>query len=522
MNHRNQTAEKMTHENRSFAVELVIVGAGLGGLGMAISLQKSGRDDFVILEKSDMVGGAWRENTYPGCSCDVASFMYSYSFAQQNDWSRMYPTQPEILDYIKRVAKEADLESHTRFDAEVVSYEFDDILDRWRVRTRQGDEYIARYVVLAHGVLHRPRIPDIPGMDKFSGKFFHSAQWDNSIDLTGKRVAVVGTGASAVQFIPIIAATAGHLDVYQRSAHWVLPKADRLIGPREKRTLNAFPALRAIYRNVAYWSHEIPVLGFKNPRLLKLLELAAQRTLKKQVSDPELRTKLTPDYMIGCKRILLSNDYYPALERGNVTLVTAGIDRFTGNGIRTLDGMVREVEVVIFATGFDTDNRCANDTIIGRSGLTIQDAWRDGMQAYLGMTVSGFPNLFMIMGPNSGGGSQSILFVIEAQIRYIMRCLTMMRARQATRMEVRADKQQEFNRWLHQRLATTVWNSGGCDSWFLDHTGHNRQSWPGTGTSYWWATRRPDPTAFEWSRTLSGMSAVPAVDAKPSTVRLRP
>ncbi|MGV9680326.1 flavin-containing monooxygenase [Nocardia sp. NPDC003482] len=481
-------------------VDVVVVGAGLGGLGTAVALRRAGIGDFVVLEKADDVGGTWRENTYPGCACDVTSFMYSYSFAQRHDWTRMYPSQPEILDYIKRVTKEADIESHIRFRTEVVSCEFDEDADRWTVRTRTGETYRPRFVVLANGVLHRPYTPDYPGLDEFTGRHFHAARWDDSVDLTGKRVAVVGTGASAVQFVPIIAETADHLEVFQRSAHWVLAKPDRVLGPRERRLIEAVPALRTVYRDFAYWSHEIPVLGFKNPRLLKLLEFAARRALRKQVPDPELRAKLTPDYTIGCKRILLSSDYYPALLRDNVDLVTAGIERFTDKGIRTVDGREHEADVVIFATGFATDNRCANERIIGRAGLDIRDAWRDGMQAYLGMTVTGFPNLFLIMGPNSGGGSQSILFVIENQIRYIVKCLKAVRAQGMTRLEVRADRQRAFNDRLHRKLARTVWNAGGCDSWFLDHTGYNRQSWPGTGTSYWWATRAPDRTAFEWSR----------------------
>ncbi|MFC7310213.1 flavin-containing monooxygenase [Streptomyces monticola] len=480
--------------------DVLIVGTGFAGLGMALKLLDAGHSDFVILEKADDVGGTWRENTYPGCACDVASVMYSYSFAPNRSWSRMYATQPEILDYIRTVVKDRGLDSHIRFNTEAVSYEFDDAADRWTVRTGSGQEYRPRMVVLAHGALHQPQIPDIAGMDRFKGAMFHSAQWDHSVDLKGKRVAVIGTGSSAVQFIPEIAGTAAHVDVFQRNAHWVLPKADRPLKALEHRLFRTLPFVQRLYRLAAYWTHELPVLAFLNPKLLGALELAAKRTLSKQVPDPELRAKLTPDYQIGCKRILLTNDYFPALQRPDVSLTTSGIEEFTESGIRTKDGELHEADVVILATGFSTDNRCADEHIVGRDGLTIQEAWSEGMTAHLGTTVAGFPNLFMLMGPNSGGGAQSILFVIEAQLHYIVECLRMMRTRQATRIEVRADAQREFNTWLHGKLAGSVWNSGGCHSWFLDHRGLNRQSWPGTGTSYWRATRRPDPQVFQLSR----------------------
>lgn len=483
--------------------DVLIVGTGFAGLGMAIKLLEAGQPDFVVLEKADGVGGAWRENTYPGCACDVASVMYSYSFAPNRSWSRMYATQPEIVDYIQRVVKDYDLESHIRFNTEAISYEFDEASDRWCVRTRSGQEYRPRIVVMAHGALHLPNIPDLPGVERFKGRVFHSAKWDHSVDLKNKRVAVIGTGASAVQFIPEIAGTAAHVDVFQRSAHWLLPKADRPLGNFERRLFKVLPFVQRLYRFIAYWTHEVPVLGFLHPRFLKVLELASRRLLEKQVSDPDLRAKLTPDYKIGCKRILLSNDYYPTLQRPDVDLITAGIAEFTKTGIRSTDGELHQADVVILGTGFSTDNRCANEHIVGRDGVTIQEAWRDGMVAHLGMTVAGFPNMFMVMGPNSGGGAQSILFVIEAQLHYIVECLRMMKAQRATQLEVRADVQREFNTWLHGKLARSVWNTGGCHSWFLDHTGHNRQSWPGTGTSYWRATRRPDPKAFTLTNPAS-------------------
>lgn len=479
--------------------DVLIVGSGLAGLGMAVSLLEAGQPDFVVLEKADGVGGTWRENTYPGCACDVASVMYSYSFAPKRDWSRMYAGQPEILDYIETVVADHEIEPHIRFRSEAVSYEFDEAADRWEVRTADGTVYRPRVVVLAHGALHLPNVPDLPGREQFGGPVFHTAHWDHSVDLTGKRVAIVGTGSSAAQVIPEIVDDVAHLDVFQRTAHWVLPKADRPLSDGERTLFRRLPPVQWLYRQVAYWTHELPVLAFLNPKLLKVFELAAKRELRKEVPDPAMRAALTPDYEIGCKRILLSSDYLPALRKPNVELVTQGISAFTPDGVRTDDGREHPADVVVLATGFSTDNRCAEEHIVGRGGLTIQEAWRDGMTAHLGTTVSGFPNLFMIMGPNSGGGAQSILFVIEAQLRYIVRCLRLMTSRGATRMEVREDVQRRFNTWLHGKLGTSVWNTGGCHSWFLDRTGHNRQSWPGTGTGYWRATRTPDPAAFDLS-----------------------
>ncbi|MFC9433664.1 flavin-containing monooxygenase [Nocardia sp. NPDC057030] len=478
---------------------VLIVGTGLAGVGMAIKLLESGERNFVVLEKADGVGGVWRDNTYPGCACDIMSMMYSYSFAPNTDWTRMYAEQPEILDYIRRVVKDYELEPYIRFQSEAVSYEFDDGSDRWVVRTADGEEYRPRAVIAAHGALHQPHIPEFKGREKFTGPVFHSARWDHSVDLTGKRVAVIGTGASGIQLVPHIADAAAHVEVYQRNPHWVLPKMDRPVTGVEQRLFKLFPGAMKVYRNAAFWLHEAPVYGYFHPRWNFLLKRMALHHLKKQVPDPELRAKLTPTYTFGCKRILFSGDFFPSLARPDVDLVTAGIEEFTETGIRTADGELHEADVVVLGTGFSTDNRCATEHIVGRDGLTIQDAWRDGMQAYLGMTVAGFPNFFMIMGPNSGGGAQSILFLIESQVRYIVKCLQLMDDRGSTRLEVHDTVQRDFNDWLHSKLDRSVWVSGGCHSWFLDHTGRNRQSWPGTGTSYWRATRRPDAEAFQFS-----------------------
>lgn len=471
--------------------EIVIVGAGHSGICAAVNLLKSGVRDFVVLEKAAGPGGTWRYNTYPGCACDVTSLMYSYSFAPNRDWERMYSTQPEIQRYIGEVFDRFGLAAHTRFGTEVLSYTFDDATDRWHVETSTGEVLTPRVVIAGIGALHKPSTPVFEGVEEFEGELFHSARWDESVDLTGKRVAVIGTGASAVQIVPEIAGQAKKVSVVQRTPQWVLPKHDRPLNRVERFLFRALPASQKLYRYFAYWTHELAIIAFMHPPLLRIVKWLSLRNLRKQVPDPALRARLTPDYTIGCKRILLSSDYYPALLRDDVELVDSPITRFEPSGLRTEDGVLHEVDVVVFATGFATDNRLAEERIVGRGGLTIQEAWRGGMRAHLGTTVAGFPNFFLMMGPNSGGGSQSILFVIEAQAHYIARCVRMMRAERATRLEVRADVEREFNTRLHARLARSVWNSGGCDSWFLDRSGHNRQAWPGSSVNYWRYTRRP-------------------------------
>jgi cation diffusion facilitator CzcD-associated flavoprotein CzcO len=491
--------ESTTGERRH---AVVIVGAGFGGLCMAIRLKQAGMNDFVVLEKADEVGGTWRENTYPGCGCDVMSLMYSYSFAPNREWTRMYARQEEILDYIRRTVDDYGVRSHIRFGSEVTGYEFDEAADEWEIQTSQGP-YRGRVVVAGPGPLHVPHVPDLPGLSDFGGTVFHSAEWDHSCDLTGKRVAVIGTGASAVQFVPQIAKTAAHVTVLQRTPHWLIPKLDRRLSGPERWLFRNVPGVQKAYRYAIYWSHESSIVAFMNPRWMKGLELIARRQLERQVKDPDLRRRLTPDYTIGCKRILISSDYYPALQRPNVDLVTSGISEITSDGIRTDDGESHPVDAIVMATGFEIGDRFADEHLVGRGGLRIQDAWKDGMEAHLGVAVHGFPNLFLLMGPNSGGGNQSIVFVIEAQVRYILGCLRMMERAGATRIEVRRSIQREFNRWVHRRLAGSVWNAGGCDSWYLDDKGVNRAAWPGSSASYWRRMRAPDHREYELTNLAS-------------------
>ncbi|WP_280265937.1 DUF4873 domain-containing protein [Nocardia wallacei] len=477
--------------------EIVIVGAGFGGIGTAIELRRAGIEDFVVLEKAEEIGGTWRENTYPGCGCDVMSLMYSYSFEPNPRWTRMFARQPEILDYLRRTVDRYDLHRHIRLRSEVVALDFDDDADRWTVRTDDGRQLRPRIVVMAPGPLHEPSVPDLPGRESFRGTSFHSARWDHDFDVTGKRIAVIGTGASAVQLVPQIAKQAAQVTVFQRTPHWVVPKPDRRLSSAEHAVFRFVPGAQRLYRWAVYWGYESMIPAFMNPGLMRRVESVARGHLRRQVRDPELRRELTPDYRLGCKRILVSNNYYPALQRDGVELVTEPIDRLTETGVATADGREREFDAVVYATGFKISDRFAAQHIVGANGRTIQDLWRGGMEAFLGVAVHGLPNLFLIVGPNSGGGHQSIVFMIEAQARYIRQCIERMRRTSGTRIEVRAATQHEFNRRVQAKLSGTVWNSGGCQSWYLDEQGLNRAAWPGSSVSYWRAMRRPDPGHFD-------------------------
>lgn len=476
--------------------DVAIIGAGFAGLCMAIKLREAGIHDFVVLEKGDRVGGTWRDNTYPGAGCDVMSLLYSFSFAPNRRWTRLYAGQREILEYIDTIVADYQLRPYIRLNTEVTDYTFDSATDRWSVRTAGGEVVDARIVVAGQGPLHRPKVPDLPGLSTFAGPVFHSARWDHSCSLDGKRVAVIGTGASAVQFTPQIAKRAAQVSVFQRTPHWVIPRPDRPLTTFERALFRAFPVAQRFYRHMIYWFYESTIPGFLNPKYMKRLQALARSHLRRQVRDPELRRKLTPDYIIGCKRILVSSDYYPALCRSNVDLVTEGIAEITRDAIVTSSGTRHEVDAIILGTGFHVTDAGESMNLTGRNGKTIKEAWRDGSAAYLGMAVAGFPNFFLLLGPNSGGGNQSIIFMIEAQVRYIMSVLMRMGREDARAIEVHQDAQDRFNRWVHRRLAKSVWNAGGCKSWYLDAQGVNRAIWPGSSVSYWWRTRRPNLRHF--------------------------
>ena len=482
--------------NGSSDPSIVIVGSGFSGLCMAIKLKQAGFDDFVVLEKAGDLGGTWRENTYPGCACDVQSHLYSYSFEPNPDWSRMFSPQPEIRAYLRHCADKYGVASHIRYHAEVTGAEYDDATRTWRIDVRDNAPITCRAMVFGMGPLHIPNIPEIPGLERFAGPTFHSAEWDHEVDLRGKRVAVVGTGASAIQFVPAIAPEVAHLDLFQRTPPWIMPKPDREIGDRERELFARVPAVQRARRHAIYWVNESRIPGFDNPKLMRLAQRVPIRHIHKQIADPELRAKVTPDHTMGCKRTLLSDDYYPALTRDNVDVITGGIAEITEDAVVTADGVAHPADVIIFGTGFHVTDALDAMRLTGRGGVKLSEAWADGMSAYLGTAVSGFPNMFMLVGPNTGLGHSSMIFMIEAQVHYIMDCLRLLSRSGATALDVRPRVQRRFNESLQNHLSGTVWASG-CTSWYLDANGRNTTVWPGFTWRFWLRTRRARPADYE-------------------------
>lgn len=477
------------------STDIAIIGAGFAGLGMAIALDKAGRGDYVILEKAAEIGGTWRENTYPGCACDIRSLLYSFSFEPKRDWSRQFPRQPEILQYLRHCVDRYGLAEHIEFGAEAVSMAYDDAAERWTVRLADGRTVDCRVLMAAMGPLHQPNIPRLAGAEEFRGPRFHSAQWDHGADLTGKRVAVIGTGASAIQFVPQIAKQAAEVTVFQRTPPWVMPKPDRPITGRLHRLFAAVPGFQRAYRWLVYWEAEATIVTFTRPRLAGLGERMAQALIAKQIPDPDLRRKVTPGYRMGCKRVLLSNDYYPALAALHVRLVTDPVAKITSSGVVTADGAEYPADVIVYGTGFHVTDAFDHADISGADGISIQDSWRDGVEAYLGLTVAGFPNLFILLGPNSGLGHNSMIFMIESQVHYVIKCLDLIDKRGA--VAVTGQAQRQFNTSLQRRFKGSVWSAGGCVSWYLDSAGVNRALWPGSTVRYWWQTRRLAARHFE-------------------------
>jgi cation diffusion facilitator CzcD-associated flavoprotein CzcO len=473
-------------------LDVVVIGSGFSGICMGIKLKLAGRHDFVILEKASGIGGTWRDNTYPGCECDVPSHLYSFSFEPNPRWSRMFSSQVEIWDYLRSCVDVYGLAAHIRLDAEVTGACFDGAASRWQVKVNGSEQIDARVVVAGVGALHHPNIPDLPGLTTFSGTTFHSAQWRHDHDLRDRRVAVLGTGASSVQFVPRIAGDVSRLDVYQRTAAWVTPKPNAKIRAERQRLYARRPAAQRTARSLLYWALEARGVGFSTtPKAMRLLEREARTHLQRQVPDPDLRAKLTPHYQIGCKRILLSDDFYPTLLRDNVDLVTDPIVEVTPTGIRTVDGTEREADTIIFGTGFDVSANLDRLDLVGPAGESLGAVWaRDGIGAHLGITVAGFPNLFLMLGPNTGLGHTSVVFMIEAQARYIARALDLLDSSGAATIEVNAETQQRFVERTQTRLAKTVWQSG-CRSWYQDENGRNFTIWPHFTARYWLETRKP-------------------------------
>ncbi len=478
--------------------EVLIIGAGFSGLGMAIRLKQAGRDDFAIFERETALGGAWHANTYPGCTCDVPSHLYSFSFAPNPDWTRLFSPQAEIRAYLERCAVEYGVKPHIRFDSEIVEARFNEDSGLWRVRTGNGKVVTARNVVAGLGPLSRPAFPNIPGLDRFAGKVFHSQQWDHGYDLSGKTVAVLGTGASAIQFVPQIAPKVGKLHLFQRTPPWIVPKPDQPISRKERSQFSRHPALQRFVRYFIYWLLEARVLGFVfKPGLLKILQRQAERLLLQQVRDPVLRARLTPDYALGCKRVLTANDYYPALSRDNVALETCGIRKFTESALITNDGREIPVDAVILGTGFHVTDGVPRGMIFGRGGRDIVDAWAQGTEAYKGTTISGYPNFYQMTGANTGVGHTSLVFMIECQIAYALDGIRTRARRRLKFMDVRPEVQRVYNQRLQARMAGTIWNTGGCKSWYFDKNGKNATQWPGFSWQFRLMTRRFDAASYE-------------------------
>jgi cation diffusion facilitator CzcD-associated flavoprotein CzcO len=475
--------------------DIAIVGAGFSGLGAAIKLAQNGFDDYVVLERSGAVGGTWSANTYPGCQCDVPSNLYSFSFARKPDWTHSYPEQPQILEYLRDCAERFGVMPRIRLNCELLDAEWVPEERRWRIETSDGT-MSARVLIAAPGLLSEPRIPEIPGLDSFEGKWFHSARWDHSDAIAGRRVAVVGTGASAIQIVPRIQPEVEQLYVLQRTPPWILSHNDREIGPRLKAIYRRFPPAQRLARETVYWLREGLCAAFVKFRpILKFTELIARAHIRKQVKDPELRERVTPGYALGCKRILLSDNWYPALQEPNTELVTTGIAEIRGRSIAFEDGSEREVDTIVFGTGFSPTDPPIAHRIRRRDGETLSEAWRQSMRAYLGSTVAGFPNLFFLWGPNTNLAHSSVVFMSESQLSYVIDALKTMRRDGTDAVEVRREVQDAWNAEVQEKLQSTVWNTGGCASWYMDRNGDNPIMWPGFTFTFRRMTRRFDPAA---------------------------
>jgi len=490
----------VTHDDLTH-VHVAIIGSGFSGLGTAIRLKQEGMDDFVVLERADEVGGTWRDNTYPGCACDVPSHLYSFSFAPNPDWSRDFSPQPEIFAYLRSCASRYGILPHIRFGHAVTRAAWDEDAQKWRIETNKGT-ITATVMIGAAGALSEPATPKLPGLEHFEGRAFHSAKWDHTVDLAGRNVAVVGTGASAIQFVPEIQDKVGKLSVFQRTPPWIMPRRNRELTDREHAIFKAVPALQKLARGQIYAVTEVFGLGFRHPKLLAPLQRVAEDYLAKCIPDPVLRAKLTPSYKLGCKRILFSNKYLRALAQENVEVVTDAIQEVRANSIVTKDGREHPVDTIIFGTGFHVTDLPFGRFVTGRGGKTLDDVWKGSPQAHLGTTVSGFPNFFLLLGPNTGLGHTSVVYMIESQIAYVLSALRYMREKVVATVEPRAEAQAAFIADLDRRLSHTVWNTGGCASWYMDKTGRNSTLWP---DATWRFRRRV--AAFKPSEYLLGRPA---------------
>ena len=496
--------------------EVAIVGAGFGGLGMAIRLKQQGIDDFVLIERGEDVGGTWWANSYPGCQCDIPSNLYSFSFAPNPDWDRAYPMRDQILDYLRGSAERFGIRPHTRLSCELLSATWVADEQRWELETSTGP-LAARVLVAAPGLLSEPSVPALPGMDRFEGNVFHTAMWDHDDDLAGKRVALIGAGATAVQVVPEIQPKVGKLHLFQRTPPWVIPHTDHAVLEGMRELYRRVPPLQALSRASVYALRETMALGItRDRRWLKGQELNARLHLRRQVPDAELRKRLTPDYEIFCKRIILSNAWYPALQEPNVELVSSGVEELREHSIVGGDGVEREIDTLILATGFKPAELPIAGRIRGRDGRSLAEVWGGSPQAYLGTTIAGFPNLLFLYGPNTNNGHNSIVYVLESQIAYALDALRTMRVRGAAEFDVRPEAQAAYNEELQERLATTVWNTGGCGSWYFDRNGRNSIQWPGFTFEYRRRTRKFDAAAYRLAAAPHAVSASTEASAAPA------
>jgi cation diffusion facilitator CzcD-associated flavoprotein CzcO len=478
---------------------VAIVGAGFSGIAMGVKLRRAGREDYVVLEKGRDVGGTWRDNDYPGCACDVPSHVYSFSFAPNPSWSSTFSPQSEIHDYLRDVARREDVVPRTRFGCEVEEARWDDAAQRWVIRTPEG-ELRARTLIAAAGPFSEPVVPDVPGLDEFRGTVFHSSHWNHDHDLTGDRVAVVGTGASSIQFVPRIQPQVSRLHLFQRTAPWITPKRARSMTDLEHRLYRAAPAAQRLMRWAVATGRETFAIPMLKARRAELIRGVALRHLRRQVSDPELRRKLKPHYAPGCKRILISNDYYPSLQQPNVEVVTEGVVEVREGSVVGSDGSEREVDTIIFGTGFNVTEPPIAQRVIGRDGQSLAGRWaEEGMQAHRGTTVAGYPNLFFLLGPNTGLGHNSVMLMAEAQADYALQAIERLDREAIGAMEPRREAQDHWNASVQRLSEGTVWTSGGCASWYLDGHGRNTTIWPHFSTTFRRALRtfRPDEYIFD-------------------------
>ncbi|MEW6130628.1 MAG: NAD(P)/FAD-dependent oxidoreductase [Acidobacteriota bacterium] len=477
---------------------VAVIGAGLGGLCAGIKLKEAGFNELVILEKGDKVGGTWRDNTYPGCACDTPVALYQFSFAPSLKWSHLFPRHHEVQQYTEDLADNFGLRSHLHLADETISAIWDDERAAWTLTTRQGKTYEAQVIIPALGQLNRPMLPAIEGRESFAGVSFHSARWNHRIDLTGKRVAVIGSAASAIQIIPEVAKIAGHLSVFQRTPNWILPRRDRPISDEEKLLIMTAPHVAVHNREDIYlWADYLFWQAFSWTEVGRAaFTRMALDHLHEQISDPALRQKLTPDYPIGCKRVLFADDIYPAFMRPNVSLETNAIVRITANGIETGDGAHHEVDVIVYATGFETTGWQWSLDVTGKNGAHLREAWAEIPEAYLGITTCGFPNMFMLYGPNTNLGHNAITFMIEQQAEYIVKALAAMQERNLVAIEVTKAAQDAFNRELQAALATTVWADPGAGSWYKTADGKITQNWSSHTRDYAKATAEINWDAF--------------------------